>query len=239
MKRRDAIISLVVILVANLVPLFGVMFLGWQLANIMLGYWLETVVIVFFTFLKILSSKKLVNRHEFKITYHPDHGFNFHLFDRADYAVEFLGKSLALLAFLFILIVLIFFPDFLYQVFKGDITGNSLSQAWSTVAQWFIPAASLFIAHLYSFILNYFFNKEYLAYSPKELMVMPFRRIVGMELVLLVGGYLVLHYGVPIYYLASLIGLKIILDLIAHLEEHKVIQPSSGDDLLTDVVRYL
>ena len=39
--------ALLVLLLANLTPLFGAYFLGWQLAEIMLIYWAETLVLLF------------------------------------------------------------------------------------------------------------------------------------------------------------------------------------------------
>ena len=45
--------SAIALVVANLVPLVGVLFFGWNLADLMVLYWVESGVVAFYTVLKI------------------------------------------------------------------------------------------------------------------------------------------------------------------------------------------
>ena len=51
--------SAIALVVANLVPLVGVLFFGWDLGSIMVLYWVESGVIAFYTVLKIAIVGKL------------------------------------------------------------------------------------------------------------------------------------------------------------------------------------
>lgn len=53
--------SLTLLVLANLLPLGGVVFLGWDVGYLMLLYWAENIVIGFYTFLKILMTSGLVD----------------------------------------------------------------------------------------------------------------------------------------------------------------------------------
>ena len=50
-------ISLAALIAANIVPIFGVIFLGWDALSIVLLYWSESIVIGFYNVLKIAFAK--------------------------------------------------------------------------------------------------------------------------------------------------------------------------------------
>ena len=43
------------VIVANSVPIVGVLALGWDLRSIMFVYWFETAVVVFYSVLKVVT----------------------------------------------------------------------------------------------------------------------------------------------------------------------------------------
>src|SRR5512138_1069070 len=53
-RARLSHLSVVVLLLANLFPLYGVLFLGWQAFPILFLYWLENVYIGIFNVVKML-----------------------------------------------------------------------------------------------------------------------------------------------------------------------------------------
>lgn len=66
-RFRDAVggteRSAVLLLAANLVPAYGVLFLGWSAFQVMLLYWMETVVIGFYTIARVMAVEEgLLNR---------------------------------------------------------------------------------------------------------------------------------------------------------------------------------
>ncbi|MBU0744172.1 MAG: hypothetical protein KKE11_02220, partial [Gammaproteobacteria bacterium] len=54
-KNRPS--SIYFLLAANAVPLVGVLFFGWDLIDVLFLYWAETVIIGFYSLLKILLAK--------------------------------------------------------------------------------------------------------------------------------------------------------------------------------------
>ena len=52
-RRLGAVVALVV---ANLIPLLGVLFLGWSVWNILIIYWLENGIVGFINVLKMTAA---------------------------------------------------------------------------------------------------------------------------------------------------------------------------------------
>jgi len=52
-KKYLSNVSLIALLIANIIPLFGVLFLEWDAFSIVLLYWAENLVIGFYNVLKI------------------------------------------------------------------------------------------------------------------------------------------------------------------------------------------
>src|SRR3989338_5535015 len=52
--KRD--ISTISLIIANLIPLMGVLFFNWSLFSILILYWVESAVIGFYTILKMIVS---------------------------------------------------------------------------------------------------------------------------------------------------------------------------------------
>ena len=56
-KLRKPSLSIQVLTVANLVPLFGVVFLGWDAAAIVLLYWVENLIVGLLNILRMILVK--------------------------------------------------------------------------------------------------------------------------------------------------------------------------------------
>jgi hypothetical protein len=86
--------------------------------------------------------------------------------------------------------------------------------AWGAVG-------AMFISHGSSFIRNYIGQGEYVTATPSKLMGEPYSRVFILHLTIIGGGMLVMQWGEPLYGLLMLIGLKTVVDLWAHLRQHK------------------
>ena len=53
--------SIAFLVLANLIPLFGVLYLGWSLMLIMILFWLENIVVGFYTIVKMKRSEMAEN----------------------------------------------------------------------------------------------------------------------------------------------------------------------------------
>jgi hypothetical protein len=193
-------LSLAVLITANAVPVFGVLFLHWDVFGLLLLFWVENVYVGVFGLLRILTARK-------------NTGFLRRLFLPPFFLVHYSGFVLAH----GFMLLLVFSPEpptrealmgshFYLELFMGRYRG--------------LAVIALFISHLFSFIVNYVIGREYQHMSAAQAMRVPYARIVIMQVSLLVGGYMLQKQGEPFFGLAVLVGLKIILDLILHAREH-------------------
>ncbi|MEK7535104.1 MAG: DUF6498-containing protein [Patescibacteria group bacterium] len=234
--------SILALIGANAVPVIGVLWLGWQLPAILFGYWLETAIICGYAFLKILGSQGTDVTQEVYYRYHPSRGFHFFIADKGRYATEFAKRTIWLLALNLFFIWLIFLPTVfssssVFNLFYPTVSNIELPQF--SVIHWAPIALALLLSHGYSFISNYILKKEYQRVAPKQLMVTPFRRVAAMQITMIVGGFLLLQFGQSILYLLVLVLVKIVIDIISHLEEHLIIPSPDGEDLVTDTIRQI
>ncbi|PIR76751.1 MAG: hypothetical protein COU32_00430 [Candidatus Magasanikbacteria bacterium CG10_big_fil_rev_8_21_14_0_10_42_10] len=205
---------------ANLLPLIGVLFFSWSLTEILLIFWAETAIVGFFTFWKILLSKKIDDQEVQTIQKlkesNPEKynglkpGKTTKFFLSVFFPVHFGGFMMGHAFFLIAL-----FGDVGTPLQHIDMKGILFS------------LSTLFISHLFSFFMNYIGKKEYLLYSPQQLILQPYKRIVIMHMAVLFGGIFAEALGTPIYALIILILGKIVVDLFSHAHEHKEVNQLS------------
>ena len=186
--------SAVALVAANLVPLAGVLFFGWDLGSIMVLYWVESGVIAFYTVLKIAIVGKLAALVA---------------------APFFVGHFGGFMAGHFLLI---------YGLFLRGQNGGWTPGVEAELHAIFIPIwtsiAALFISHGVSFFTNFIGQREYEGASVSGLMTAPYNRVIVMHLTLILGGWIILLIGMPTGALVVLLVLKTAVDLQAHRHEH-------------------
>ncbi len=184
--------STLALVFANLVPLAGAAFLGWDLGYVMVLYWAESAVIGFFNICKII----VIGRWKalFAAPFFAGHFGGF-------MAVHFL---------------------FLYTLFiKGpqDMGDGDLSEVVQMFASLWPALALLLISHALSFFNNFLGRGEYRNRTIQTQMSEPYRRIIFMHLVLIVGGGLSMVLGESTPVLMLVIVAKIWVDVRAHLKQ--------------------
>lgn len=201
-----------VLIAANLVPLYGVLVLGWEVLPVMVLFWLENVVIGVFNVLRILLAspgnaaawgQKLVLTPFFCVHYGlftAVHGlFVFTLFGGEPYEALIDG------------------------LWAGDAARAVIAES----ALW--PAlAALAASHLFSFLFNYLGSGEYRAANPALLMFAPYGRVVVLHITIILGGFLAQALQSPLWALLLLIAFKVALDLRAHVREHQLGTAKTG-----------
>lgn len=206
-------LALAALVVVNLVPLFGVLFLGWRLFDILALYWLENGVIGLFTILKMLTSdpaEAAMLAHVSKLFRIPFFAFHYGLF----WAVHGL--------FLFAL-----FGDgggSFWSLSGFSVRDMPASALWRVGSEggFGLAALSLLLSHGVSFVTNFLGRGEFRRLTPAELMFQPYGRVFVLHAVVLLGGVAVTLLGEPLLALLLLIALKLGLDLNAHLREHRL-----------------
>ena len=82
---------------------------------------------------------------------------------------------------------------------------------------------ALYLSHGFSFIMNYLIKGERRRADLESLMFEPYSRVFVMQVVFVFGGFFITLFKSPTAALALLIFVKIILDIKAHLREHRAV----------------
>jgi hypothetical protein len=217
LSKKDWLdLPLIALLAANSIPLFGVLFLGWDAFYIVLLYWTENIVIGFYNVLKMVFAAvphpiahlgKLFLIPFFIVHYGvftAIHGFFVLALFHKEQSPPMGGTD---------------WPCFLVFV---QMLFNVIRYIYSVIPpQVRLAVLALFISHGVSFVQNYLLKGEYTTAKPDKLMGGPYGRVVVMHISILAGGFLTMAAGSPAPLLVVLIGLKTILDVNLHNREHK------------------
>ena len=195
--------SFIALIAANLFPVYGVVFLRWEVFPLLMLFWLENIIIGVYNVLRMLLAA-------------PGEaaGWGEKLFVIPFFCVHYgmfaLGHGL-----------------FLFGVFGGYFMGDMpfppdaavvLQIIREAQVEWAILA--LAVSHGLSFVLNYIGRGEYRQASAGQLMAQPYARVVLLHVTIILGGFLVVALQSPIAGLLFLVVLKTALDILAHLREH-------------------
>lgn len=213
MARRA--IPVLLLVVVNLVPLFGILLFGWSLFSILILYWAENVIVGLFNVFKMALARRPVSE---------DREFTFN--DRR------VNPSKAFLVPFFIFHYGIFtvvhgvFVVLGFGVFGGMLFGGGEVAPGSGFRDFdgrgvMIATAALFLSHGVSFVVNYLGHREYEDVSPDEQMMQPYSRVFVLHFTILGGGFLAAYLGTPLASLVVMVLFKICLDIRAHLREHR------------------
>jgi len=184
-----------VLIIANLVPVAGSVFLDWKLSDVMLLYWAESAVIGFFNICKIIVIDRWAA-----------------LFAGPFFTAHF-GGFMAV-HFLFI------YTIFIEGVDTQETSGGDLAEVALLFSSLWPALAALFLSHAYSFYANFLARREYQGRTVKDQMSEPYSRIIFMQVVLIFGGGLTMMLGSPVPVLLIMIAFKVFFDIKAHLKQH-------------------
>ncbi len=231
--------GIVALILADLMPAVGVLFLGWQVFPIILLYWLENVVVGVVTVLKMAYAQGVEPASETLdmddlaavLREHPDRSVVVLPRDKRFSLLGGPGGRAVAIAFfcvhfgLFTLIegifvVVIFGPaaSWSREGGGGGVTAGFL--LWMALA-----FLGLCVSHATSFRRNFIGSGEYRHLTPQAIMAQPYGRLVVMQITVIIGGILLDEFGTPLAALLLLVGLKTCLDVIAHRREHRKAVP--------------
>lgn len=193
-QRPLPLLSMLVLVAANLIPLLSVLMGGWTLAEVMVLFWAESAVIGFYTLLKITVVAKW---------WAPFPGLFFAGHFGGFMAIHFL---------------------FIYELFvRGINAASPAPAAFEALAHMFTPLwiafLALFLSHGVSFVVNFLGHREYENTTVSSLMQAPYGRIVVMQFTLILGGWVVMLLKDPMPALLLLIVIKVATDLRGHYGE--------------------
>lgn len=208
MKKNAS--SIILLVLSNLIPVVGVIFWHWSIFPIVYIYFLETIVIGIYGFIKILMAQG--------VDYTIERGFVADILLSQFFPGLNSGSSkLAVLGAYFI--CLIFYITLLFILCLVVLTPRNFAQSWES--SYFIAIAGFIVSHGVSFWQNFIKNKEYVFAVPYTQMTQPFDRVMVMILVFSAGAFIVYRINnVSTIFILALIFIKIIFDIIWHQQEH-------------------
>jgi len=198
-RRLDS--TAVALILANLVPLYGVFAWGWAVFPILFLFWFENIVIGFFNAARMLTAR-------------PAEPV---LWAGKLFLVAFFCVHYGMFTAVHGSFVLSLFGD---TSNAGALPDVALVTDVIAREQLLLPVLALVASHGYSFAVNFVLRGEYREASPKQLMARPYGRIVLLHVTILAGGALLTALDAPLAGLVLLIALKIAMDLQSHLRTH-------------------
>lgn len=224
MKIASNFLAIISLLAANLVPLIGVWYFGWNISSIMLLYWAESAIIGYFTVRKMhyldVQGLKTAMAGENSSSSQPPTSFTQITINGKTFNSTQELNQAALGAIFFIPFFLLHYGIFMFvHLIFLLIFFFSLSLDWWAIL---LGLVSLFFSHYVSYQTNFINGGEYQRTSVPAEMFKPYPRIIVMHLTIILGAAFVMSQGGQGVALVLLVVLKIIVDLVSHLALHLV-----------------
>lgn len=189
-------------------PVYGVLAWDWSVFPLLVLFWMETVAIGVLNVLRMLCAKP----------------FNPWLWLPKVFLVPFFCVHYG--AFTIATGILVFalfggekyvdLPE--YATWRPDAAVHAIMPEFEKV---WLPFATLAASHLFSFFWNYLGRGEYRRAGLVGLMLAPYLRVIALVLIIFLGAFGAMYLGSPLWALLLLLGVKIGIDLHAHLREHR------------------
>lgn len=230
--------SALALIAANVLLLFGVLFLGWDTLSIVALYWVENLIIGGVNVLKMLVASPDPNAFKLSDFLTPQQQKEL---EKQGQDLGPLEKSLKahhasklflvpFFAFHYGFFCLIH-GIFVFALFgrEANIGGHVMTHgpfgaleafadfATETHLWWCVFA--LAASHLWSFVVNFIGRGEYKRTAVPILMAQPYARVVVLHIAIILGGFVTMAFGSPMGLLIILVIGKTILDLNLHLRE--------------------
>ncbi len=191
--------SSLALILANLVPVLGVLALGWNAAAIVIFYWAENLAVGFFNILRMRKARGALRSTGMTLNGRP---------------VTEAGRTSLIIFFTFHY----GFFTLGHGVFVLVLFGRQFEGSPRDLV---IGALGLAVSHGISYRKNFIGLGEYKKVSFADLFWQPYSRIVVMHLTIIFGGALAGASGSPVGALILLVALKTLVDLASHLAERR------------------
>ncbi len=221
--RGSPTLGLLLLVAANLIPIVGVIFFGWDVGLVLVTYWVENGIVGILNVPRILlASDEPPPRAQTPVNAYG----NFRIAN----PIVALGSSgsagKALLAGFFLIHYGIFW--FVHGVFlnvflnlrgvfgSGPPTGFGAFDPFRFVlgeSTVLIAGLALLLSHLANLVVNYMGRREYLTTSPGVQMFAPYPRMIALHVTIIIGGMAIMGLGQPVFAVALLVVLKTIIDI--------------------------
>ena len=209
--RTELTVPQLALLLANLIPLFGVLFLDWDVGGIIVLYWAENLVIGLYTILKMLitGGSGAIGLILFFCLHYGGFSAVHGLFVLK--LTEYAGISAMPAAETS-------WPGPLVLVEKLYNLVSSILTAAPDEILWVLLA--MVLSHGVSFLVLFIGQGEYRETTTSKLMRAPYTRVAVLHATVIIGAFLIIKLESPIGLLLALVALKTGMDIILHKRSH-------------------
>jgi hypothetical protein len=204
--------SRLALLLANLLPVAGVLWLGWDVGSVVVLYWVENLIVGAYTVLKMLVTGGV--HALFRVAFFCLHYGGFcaihGVFVLKLTRLGATGPEAAAASG---------WPGPLAVIEKFVLLAQQILAAAPDQLLW--ACLALVISHGASFLLLYLGQQEFRHTTVDRLMTAPYRRIALLHIAVIAGGFLVQHLGSPLGLLVALVALKTGMDIMLHIRSHR------------------
>jgi hypothetical protein len=193
--KMRKILSSGVIIVTNLIPIYGVLYWKWNIFSIMFLYWAESAIIGFFNFLMVKKIKSIIPMGK-------DSPFKSVRYLSVGNFIKLYGTFMLIHG---ILIFALFRPIY-------------LAPLKTCFAFLFILAD-----HAFLYVFGFLRNEDYRKTPLDKQLFMPLKRLGIMHFAVFCGGLIAKFLGAPFIALIFLVILKIFVDLFGNWIEQNII----------------
>ena len=219
-ERLRIDLPLLALVLANLVPVFGVLLLHWDVGAIVVLYWTENLVVGFYNLIKMLltGGKSALGSMLFFCLHYGGfcaiHGM--FVLELTQFAGE-ISSQLPDASWpgpLVVIQKILYFGEQIFAAAPPEF-------GWACIA--------LLLSHGASFLLLFVGQQEYRHTSVDALMAAPYKRIAVLHVAVIIGGFMVVELGQPMGLLLALVALKIGMDIMLHRRAHRALSEPSDE----------
>jgi hypothetical protein len=211
--------AVVALVVANAIPLVGVLYLGWSVWTILIVYWLENGIVGFYNVLKMRKAEGGDDGSAAAWSINGRPATSMAKAGLIPFFVMHYGLFWAVHG-IFVLTL---------PLFAGlSPTGSDIGPApdfWTIL----FALVALFISHGVSYLFNFIGSGEYQRTSALGQMFAPYGRLVVLHVTIIFGAIAISSTGAPVAAIVVLVILKTALDLALHLREHRHLAAAKVD----------
>ena len=207
-RLGSSIWAVVALVVANLIPLIGVLFFGWSVWNILVIYWLENGIVGLINVLKmsVATGDEVTPGVTLMVNGRPATS----------------ATKMGLIPFFIVHYGIFWFVHGIFVLtlpaFFSLMSDDGMTLDLGPVV---FAALGLAISHGLSFWWNFLHGGEYRRTAAAALMFAPYKRLVALHITIIFGAFAVMFTGAPAAAVAVLVAIKTAIDLGLHLAEHR------------------
>lgn len=201
-------ISSVILLLANAVPLLGVIFWGWDTVLVLALFWIENLIIGFFNVVRMIwaSAVQKQSKGVFLVLFFLVH-YGAFCAVHGTVLAQLLDQEVSVSAVLGMQV------DGLVELFLEGVAVLVHFLQTLAPAIW-LGLGALALSRLVSFIENFLLKGEVFNSNPQKLMTRPYQQIIVMHAGLIGGAFLLQKLGSPVWLLALIVVLKMGVDYV-------------------------